>query len=207
MATLEPSLTGILTSVAARLTDYENYPTADAHEAALIQKTFVFNLITGYLPVYLTAFFYIPFGPLIGPYLDVLDLLAHEFANDSLHPTKPSMRFQVDEWRLRKEVIYFGITAQIIDQIFEVVVPYVKHRWASYMKSRSTLRRSLSIKLAAKKSVHTVNDPIDEIVFLTRVRNEIELEEYDVNTDLREMCMQVSPSFLPLSNCSLSDNL
>ncbi|KUJ23929.1 DUF590-domain-containing protein [Mollisia scopiformis] len=186
LATLEPSLTGILEKVAIRLTDFENYPTADSHEAALIQKTFLFNLITGYLPVFLTAFVYIPYGPLMAPYLDVLDFLAHKYANDPLHPVKPSMSFQVDEWRLRKEVIYFGITAQIIDQFFEVVVPYAKHKWASYIKSRP----SFSTKHAAKKSVHTVNDLQDEAVFLTRVRNEIELEEYDVNTDLREMCMQ-----------------
>lgn len=130
----------------------------------------------------------------MAPYLDVLDYLAHKYANDPLHPIKPSMSFQVDEWRLRKEVIYFGITAQIIDQFFEVVVPYVKHKWASYMKSRS----GLTTMHMAKKSVHTINDPVGESKFLTKVRNEIELEEYDVNTDLREMCMQVSLfSFLP----------
>jgi anoctamin-10 len=201
LATLEPSLTGILEKVAIRLTNFENYPTADSHEAAMIQKTFLFNLITGYLPVFLTAFVYIPFGPLMAPYLDVLDYLAHKYANDPLHPIKPSMLFQVDEWRLRKEVIYFGITAQIIDQFFEVVVPYVKHKWASYMKSRS----GLTTMHKAKKSVHTINDLADESKFLKAVRNEIELEEYDVNTDLREMCMQVSlvlyPSrTLPLTN-------
>lgn len=187
LATLEPSLTGILEKVAIRLTDYENYSTADSHEAALIQKTFLFNLITGYLPVFLTAFVYIPYGPLMAPYLDVLDLLAYKYANDPLHPVKPSMAFQVDEWRLRKEVIYFGITAQIIDQFFEVVVPYIKHKWASYMKSRFT-----SSKHAAKKSIHNINDPQGEGTFLRKVRDEIELEEYDVNTDLREMCMQAS---------------
>lgn len=183
LATLEPSLTGILEKFASRLTDYENYPTADSHEAAEIQKTFLFNLITGYLPVFLTAFVYIPFGPFMAPYLDVVDLLAHKYVNDPLKPTQPSMSFQIDRWRLQQEVIYFGITAQIIDQFFEVVVPYVKHKWASYRKSQST-------KYAANKSMHIVNDPMYESAFLTRVRNEIELEEYDVNTDLREMCMQ-----------------
>lgn len=174
--------------MAIRLTEYENYPTADSHEAALIQKTFLFNLITGYLPVFLTAFVYIPFGPVMAPYLDVLDYLAHKYANDPLHPIKPSMSFQVDEWRLQKEVIYFGITAQVVDQFFEVVVPYVKHKWARYVNSRP----GITSMHKAKKSIHAVNDPADESKFLTKVRNEIELEEYDVNTDLREMCMQVS---------------
>jgi anoctamin-10 len=178
-------LTGILEKFATRLTDYENYPTADSHEAAKIQKTFLFNLITGYLPVFLTPFVYIPFGPLLAPYLDAVDYLAHKYVNDPLKPTKPSISFQIDQWRLQQEVIYFGITAQIVDQVFEVVVPYVKHKWANYRKSQST-------KHAAKKSMHTVNDPMHESAFLTRVKNEIELVEYDVNTDLGEMCMQVS---------------
>jgi anoctamin-10 len=36
-----------------------------------------------------------------------------------------------------------------------------------------------------------MNDSPEEATFLARVRNEAELDVYDVNTDLREMVMQV----------------
>lgn len=35
-----------------------------------------------------------------------------------------------------------------------------------------------------------VNDPPEEAAFLARVRNEADLDDYNVNVDLREMCMQ-----------------
>lgn len=189
LATLEPTLTAILTRVARKLTDYENYQTADSYEAAMVQKVFVFNLITAYLPVFLTAFVYIPFGHLITPYLDILRLSLQLFSDNSRKLTKLEMPFHTDPARLRREVIHFGVTAQIVDQLKEVVVPYLKHEWFRWMKH---VRDEHSTTQGTGKSGLCVNDPPEEASFLARVRNEADLDDYDVNVDLREMCMQVS---------------
>lgn len=155
----------------------------------MVQKVFVFNLITAYLPIFLTAFAYIPFGHLIAPYLDILRLGVRLFADDPSKLTEREMAFRIDPARLRREVIHFGVTAQIIDQLFEVVVPYLKNEWFRRMKD---MRSEHATKNGTGKSGLCVNDPPEEALFLATVRNEADLDEYDVNVDLREMCMQVS---------------
>jgi len=50
-----PTVSGILTTVATKLTEYENYENQDSYEAAMTQKIFVLNFITGYLPLFLTG--------------------------------------------------------------------------------------------------------------------------------------------------------
>lgn len=154
----------------------------------MIQKVFVFNLITAYLSVFLTAFAYIPFGHLIAPYLDILRSSVQLFADDPSKPTKREMPFDIDPARLRREVIHFDITAQIIDQLLEVVVPYLRHQWLRRIKNVQGERATRS---GAGKSGLCVNDPLEEAAFLARVRNEADLDDYNVNVDLREMCMQV----------------
>ncbi|KAI9775126.1 MAG: hypothetical protein M1839_001437 [Geoglossum umbratile] len=208
LATLEPTITGVLTRFATRLTDYENYQTADTHEAAMVQKVFVFNLITSYLPIYLIAFVYIPYGSIIAPYLDILHLTLSLFAPNDSGGLKRTINFHTDPARLRREVIYFGMTAQIIDQIFEVVVPYLRHELFRKVKKTakaSGLIRQNSINLdgimknsvtyrsrkpGTKPSPLHIHDPPNESAFLSQIRNEASLATYDVNVDLREMCMQ-----------------
>ncbi|KAI9763846.1 MAG: hypothetical protein M1840_009030 [Geoglossum simile] len=209
LATLEPTLTGALTRFATSLTDYENYQTADAHEAAMVQKVFVFNLITSYLPIYLIAFVYIPYGSVIAPYLDILHLVLSILAPANGGGVKRTTNFRTDPARLRREVIYFGMTAQIIDQIFEVVVPYLRHELfrkvkktakASGLMRQNTLSLDGIMKTSAingsrrrlgmRSPLLHIHDPAGESAFLSQIRNEASLATYDVNVDLREMCMQ-----------------
>lgn len=69
-----PVLTSVLTGIATKLTEFENYENQSGYEAAMTQKTFVFNFICSYVPLFLTAFVYVPFGNLIVPHLDVFNL-------------------------------------------------------------------------------------------------------------------------------------
>lgn len=60
ITTFQPVVLGVLTEIATRLTNYENYETEGEYEAAMTQKIFVLNFITSYLPIMLTAFVYVP---------------------------------------------------------------------------------------------------------------------------------------------------
>lgn len=199
----------MLTTVATQLTEFENYETHDSYEMAMTQKIFVLNFITSYLPIFLTAFVYVPFGALIVPYLDIFSLTVRPFAEheDQLKAPK-SGAFEINPSRLRKQVIYFTVTAQIVNFALEIIVPYVKRKGVHKYKEMQSER-------AAKKSGTSpsaaLTDAPEESAFLTRVRNEAELDEYDVTVDLREMCIQFGYLSLfsvvwPLTACSFLIN-
>ncbi|KAF2153232.1 DUF590-domain-containing protein [Myriangium duriaei CBS 260.36] len=182
-----PILTGIMTSVASRLTDFENYETDAAHETAMTQKIFILNFITSYLGIFLTAFVYIPFGCLIVPYLDVFKVTVSAFAEHDGQLKAPKAGFQIDPDRLRKQVIYFTVTAQIVNQGMEVVLPYVKRKLFNKYKKFQSERAA---KNGGALPEPSENDHPEEAAFLARVRAESELDIYDVTDDLREMVLQ-----------------
>ncbi|PLB40400.1 anoctamin family protein [Aspergillus candidus] len=193
LSALIPTMSAVLLSVATRLNDYENYETQAAYDVAMTQKTFVINFITSYLPVFLTAFVYVPFASLIVPYLDVFHLTVRPFVSKE-HATTARTDFSIDPDRLRKQVIYFTVTAQAVNFAMETIVPILKQRLMREYKAYN--RRKLAQAGAGEQSDEkkappiTFNDHKDEVEFLKRVRNEAELEDYDVTDDLREMCIQ-----------------
>lgn len=151
----------------------------------MIQKLFILNFITSYLPIFLTAFVYVPFGTLIVPYLDIFSLTARPFAEHEKQLSNPE--FTINPARLRKQMIYFTVTAQIINLAVETIVPYVKRQgFRKYQEIKS--ERAASQGGAAPGA--SINDAPEEAEFLKRVRSEAELSVYDVTTDLREMVVQ-----------------
>lgn len=184
-----PLLSGFLTKVANQLTDYENYETEAQHERSLTAKTFVLNFITSYLPLCLTAFVYVPFGSVIVPYLDIFSVTCRPFAENEkqLQCPKDSSQFNINPARLRKQVIYFTVTAQIVNFAMEVVVPYLKRQGFLKLKEMKAERAAKNDPTAPSAGT---DDPDEEKEFLQRIRNEAELEVYDVYDDLREMVVQ-----------------
>ncbi|KAM0721259.1 hypothetical protein Q7P37_003547 [Cladosporium fusiforme] len=183
-----PLLNGILTTIATRISDYENYETDSAYEKSMTRKIFVLNFITSYLPVLLTAFVYLPFGALIVPYLDIFSLTVKPFAeNDKQLETPPTSAWTINPARLRQQVIYFTVTAQIVNLAMEVIVPYLKRQ--GFIKFRE-MQSKRAQKNGGARPAASVDDVPEEKEFLARVRSEAELDIYDVTTDLREMVLQ-----------------
>ncbi|KAK3318408.1 calcium-activated chloride channel-domain-containing protein [Apodospora peruviana] len=197
-----PTLSALLTQLAERLTTLENYETHDDHQASFVQKIFVLNFITSYTPIFLTAFIYVPFGKILVPYLDVFQLTAQKFTTQE--KPLPTKSWEMNPDRLTKQVIYFTVTAQIVNFATEVIVPYVKRK---VFKTVEDVKSEMSEKNAdiVKKDVE------EEADFLARVRNEAELDEYDVTVDYREMVIQFGYLALfsvvwPLTACSFLVN-
>ena len=183
-------------SVATKLNDYENYETQDAYDIALTQKVFVINFITSYLPIFLTAFIYVPFASLIVPYLDIFHLTVRPFVSKE-DATTSRTEFSIDPGRLRKQVIYFTVTAQIVGFAMETIVPFLKQnlmrKYKEYQKRSGKIDNGGSDSDSEKEKKEpsvSFDDPAEEVKFLARVRNEAELPEYTVTDDLREMCIQ-----------------
>lgn len=184
LSCLSPTISGALTKVATRLTDYENYETQDSYDVALTQKIFVLDFITSYLPIFLTAFVYVPFAQVIVPHLDIFQLTAEK----SQAGTSPA-KFQIDRSRLRGQVIYFSITGQIVNLGLETVLPYVKRKAFNKYREMSEDKAQDTEPKGASSNVLTDDAPA-EAKFLKRVRQESELTDYDTASDLREMCEQ-----------------
>lgn len=184
-------MSAVLVSIATQLTDYENYETQHSYEMALTQKIFVINFITSYLPIFLTAFVYVPFASCIVPYLDVFRLTVRPFV--SKEAVSARREFSIDPDRLRKQVIYFTVTAQIVGFAMENIVPFLKQRLLRKYKEFSqqkSAKAGTANPADEKDPAVSFDDPPEEAKFLTRVRNEAELSLYDVTDDLREMCIQ-----------------
>lgn len=140
------------------------------------------NFIVSYLPIFLTAFVYVPFAKVLVPYLDVFQVTAQRFTRDGKVETKA---FEIDPQRLKKQIIYFTVTAQVVNFLLEGIVPIIKRKVFKAVKEVQT-------EITQKAEHH--KDPEEEAAFLVRVRNEAELDEYDVTVDYREMVVQFGTS-------------
>ncbi|KJZ79147.1 hypothetical protein HIM_01298 [Hirsutella minnesotensis 3608] len=187
-----PTFSSVLMGAASKLTDMENYETMDAYNSALIQKQFVLNFMTSYMALLFTAFVYIPFGEFLMPLLNFWRNTAQTvmFSEKSL----PTRNFQVNPQRISSQMFYLTVTAQIVNFATEVIVPYLTHKAA------------VKAKEFQSKGAPRAQDLAEETEFLQRVRNECELETYDVSADYREMVMQYGYLSLfsvawPLAGC------
>lgn len=184
-------MSAVLVSFATRLNDFENYETQHAYDTALTQKIFFINFTTSYLPILLTAFVYVPFASRIVPYLDVFRLTVRPFVSKEKADSRTE--FSIDPARLKKQVIYFTVTAQIVNLAMETVVPFFQQRllrkYKEYTQERAA-KGNPDDKDSGKEPAASFDDPAEEKEFLTRVRNAAELSDYDVTDDLREMCIQ-----------------
>ena len=188
LSTLIPTISTYLTGYAERLTHYENYETQDAHDKAMVSKAFILNFITSYLGIFLTAFVYVPFASILVPYLDVFSLTVKPFAeNEKQMQTPHPSKFSINPNRLKNQMIYFAVTAQVVNFALETVVPLLKQKGTNKYKEMQTSRAERKGGAAPSVAAH---DPADEKEFLARVREDASLPEYDVTSDLREMCIQ-----------------
>ena len=188
LSTLVPTITTYLTSFAEKLTDYENYETQSAHDKAMVSKAFVLNFITSYLGICLTAFVYVPFAAILVPYLDIFALTVKPFAeHEGQIKAPPPEKFSINPNRLKNQMIYFAVTAQVVNFALETIVPLVKQKGFSKYKE---MQNSRAEKKGGAAPAVSANDDPEEREFLNRARAEAALPEYDVDTDLREMVIQ-----------------
>ena len=183
-----PPVSNYLTSFAEKLTFFENYQTQESHDKAMVSKVFVINFLTSYTAIFLTSFVYVPFASIIVPYLDVFQLTVKPFAeNEKQMQTPPPASFNINPNRLKNQMIYFAVTAQVVNFALETIVPFFTKKGQDKYKEFQTSRAEKNGGAVPKVSD---SDPPEEREFLARVREEAALPDYDVTSDLREMCIQ-----------------
>ncbi|KAK7054370.1 hypothetical protein VNI00_003564 [Paramarasmius palmivorus] len=184
LAAVLPYISSFLEDVAVALTEYENHRTQDYYEMSVTQKIFVLNFITTYLPIFLTAFVYVPFGDVIIPQLE--DLL-QSFLGNKVGKILGTTNFHSDPDRLRNEVIALTVTGQISDMGQEFIYPYIKHKLQIWYREFRADHTHYSEDSSLKPRL---GDYPGETAFLDRARNEACLEPYNVQEDISEMVIQ-----------------
>lgn len=183
-----PMVSSFLTKYAEQLTNYENYETQGAHDKAMISKVFIINFITSYLAIFLTSFVYVPFASILIPYLDVFSLTVKPFAEDDKQiSAPPPAQFTINPQRLPNQMFFFAVTSQIVSFATETLVPILTRKGGDKIAS---MKSSASKRGGGTHPSIAASDHAEEKDFLARVREEASLPEYDVTSDLREMCIQ-----------------
>ena len=119
----------------------------------------------------------VPFGDIVVPYIDVLNV-SEKFPTTSEFP----QTFTINSDRLRKQLIYYSVTAQIVGFAVENFMPY-------FMQKAMSGAQKLKTSYNGQSS--TFKDEEKEAAFLKRVRLEALLPEYDVYADYAELVAQV----------------
>ncbi|RMZ13034.1 hypothetical protein D0862_02468 [Hortaea werneckii] len=180
-----PFILSSLTSIASRMSEYENYRTNDDYDLAQTRKTFVLNFVVSFLPIFITAYIYVPYGN---------RLLLYFTPSSWTAAIKVLQNLQIDPERLQQEVISLSMTGQVMSFGEEVVVPYLRGRasarWREY-KRESQVSRSIHMRKDSDQTERTfLRDSPHESAMLSRIRWEAEADVYDVHEDIMEMCVQ-----------------
>ena len=165
------------------LTLFENHETDAGYNAAYTRKTFLLNFMTSYTALFLTLYVYLPFGHLIVPKLDIFGLTTAYSAYGVA--AKP---FELDSHRLRNQLFYFTVTAQAVNLVVEFALPIVLR----LIKGEA---KELQAKFS-KNDKYKPDDAEEEAQFLTTVREEAALPEYDQYGDYAEMVIQFGYSVM-----------
>lgn len=173
-----PYISDWLEEIAEQLTVYENHRTQDRHEMAHTQKVFMLTSITKYLPIFLTAFVYIPFGD------EIIDF-ARVRVNAPSSWTKLFVKdVHVDASRLRSEVIALTITEQLSGFAEEMFIPLIKLRAKKWYATWKGINR---FDYSKRQGTH---ESLAEHQLLQQIRDESQREAYNVQEDIQEMVTQ-----------------
>ncbi|KAG1498517.1 hypothetical protein G6F47_006337 [Rhizopus delemar] len=173
---LIPTMTAIYSKWMKTLNDWEMHKTSASYEYHYTQKIFIANFLVGYLSLFITAWIYIPFGDHVLPYL-----VQYNISHD--HKT-------VDFQRLRSQLVYFIVTGQLVGFLTEMVVPYV----LNLIKPKA---QRITERIMKKEETPSATDLAkkeaedeEEQKFMTKVYNEVALQEYNIYLDYAEMVTQ-----------------
>ena len=176
-----PQIDNYFESIATVLTDFENHRTQDNYEMSRTQKVFFLQIITNYLPIFITAFVYVPFGDQLIPRLESM---AGKFVGSfgSRYLTQ-AQAMKVDGDRLRNEIIALTVTGQLSAFFEENILPVLKRKFREWY-------RDYRAKSAHAMLSTLVNDDVEESEFLESARRQATLEDYNVQDDIAEIVLQ-----------------
>lgn len=146
---------------------------------SLTMKVFVLNFISKYLPIFLSAFVYIPFGD------DIISWTREYFRYTSGWEKLISSNIHVDTSRLQSEVIALTVTEQISGFGEELIIPLLKLKAQKWYGNWRGNNRGYNYS-----RLDGAYDTAAETNLLNRIRDEAQREEYSVHEDISQMVTQ-----------------
>ncbi|EMR09816.1 hypothetical protein PNEG_01997 [Pneumocystis murina B123] len=181
---------------------YENHETDIDFESSSIRKAFLVNFIISYTSLFMISCFYVPFGSDIIPKINILNI-------QSIFTDSQNIRiklFTVNSDKLKKQFIYYMITARAINFFKQWTFPFLSRFFFSI------LRRIYTTKFL-KIGHEDTNSSSKEFEFLRKIRAQMELPEFSVFDNYLELIIQFGYILLfsiiwPLGSlCSLLSNI
>lgn len=173
-----PQIMSAWQATASALTSWENHYSARTHSSSMTLKMFGLQAIVTYGALTLSAFVYLPFGK------DIMNaIVARGFFAESVKEANKrggGLSFEINPNRMHKQLFAVLTTSQVINAITEVGVPFVMRKIHEY-------RESTDVKQASEKEAQM--EPNGR--FLIRIREELELPNYDTFGDYAELASQM----------------
>jgi hypothetical protein len=162
-----PIITAIYEKFVDAAIHWENHEFVTTSERSKIQKMYLYNFLSGYVPLFITIGFYLPFGhiinnylPFVSTYMDILNIpVIHE-------------HYQINNDRLIGQFGFFTLTSQIISMMLENVVP-------------------VALRLYKERSAKSIKVSPEEVEYLTAVSKQLNKPQFDVNAEYRELTLQL----------------
>lgn len=160
--------------VVERLVAWEAHATPQAARASRLEKQFVIFFLSSYVPLLLSAFVYLPFAHLVGPYVAPIRNTIAAYGGGRLGISTVD-EFAVNAARLTTQYQYYSVQNSVVGIATEYLVPAVLARVAVSKP-----------KLPSGEEV-VFNDVASEQEYLAEVRSQVALRTYDVAEDLTKL--------------------
>lgn len=181
-----PVLTIVYNIVVDKFLVWEQHDNSYTRYDSFVVKTFVLNFLTGYVPLLITAFIYLPFAHLVAPNLpNIQNAIASNISENRyvykyLTKVKSQQEFQINQDRLNAQFFYFVVTNQVIQVVLKYVLPLVL----------APVMELVNTKVLGKEPATIPEDAPEEKSWLARVRDTVNLPEPNVNDDYRGLTLQ-----------------
>ncbi|KHC68038.1 hypothetical protein MGE_00743 [Candida albicans P75010] len=181
-----PILTIVYNVVTDIIIKWENHDNQYSKNNSILVKTFVLNFLTGYVPLIITSFIYLPFAHLVQPHLGDIKTTIATYAGENRFYTKYLLKlksqeeFKINQGRLDAQFFYFIVTNQVIQLVLKYILPLGLRFVFNFIET----------KIQKKPQLQTKDDNPDESIWLHNVRLSLKLPEYNVDDDFRGLVLQ-----------------
>lgn len=181
-----PVLTLVYNIVVDKFLTWEGHENDYTRTDSYVVKTFVLNFLTGYVPLLITSFIYLPFAHLIEPNLvNIRDTIANNINSDRymykyLTKVKSQQEFKINQERLNGQFFFFIVTGLVVQLVMKYALPLILGPVIAFVTAQIS---------GKKEEVEAKEDPAEK-AWLDKVLKAVQLPEYDVGDDYRGITMQ-----------------
>lgn len=181
-----PIFTIVYNMVVDKFLTWESHDNNYTRYDSFVVKSFTLNFLTGYMPLLITAFIYLPFAHLIQPNLpNIQSSIASRINSDRyvykyLTKLKSQQEFTINQERLNGQFFFFIVTNQIVQLVMKYALPLILPIVINFVQTT----------ILGKKEKAIPDDKPEEHEWLTQVRKTIQLLEHNVHDEYRGMALQ-----------------